>query len=81
MSSGRLEQFCTNDDQFYRYGDVTLTNLRVAFDYFSQNYNTFQGDEPNEFYVRQNADWVKVAKLGSHYEKFSGKRKKKKKHE
>jgi hypothetical protein len=56
------------------YHDVTLTDLRLAFNHFSRHNNTFEGAKPNEFYIRQNTDWVKVVKLSSHYERFSKKK-------
>lgn len=56
------------DGWISQYYDVTLADLRIAFDHFTRNNDTFEGNKANDYYVRRSADWVKVVKVSSRYE-------------
>lgn len=64
------------DGQVAKYRDVTLDDLRGAFDALSQNMNMFEDDKPNTFVIRDEDKWTKAVKVSCEGDvKFLGKEK------
>jgi hypothetical protein len=55
------EQPLVDDCDVYTYHDVTLGDLRSAFEFFSQDNNTFEGVKLNPYYLRK-SEWAKVVR-------------------
>ena len=45
------------------YQDVTLADLRYAFDYFTCMNNIFESDTPNRNFIRKQDQWQKAVKI------------------
>jgi hypothetical protein len=66
------EQAPADDCDVYTYHDVALGDLRSAFEFFSQDNNTFEAVKPNPYYLRK-SKWVKAVKISARNEmKISG---------
>ena len=61
------EQPLVDGCDVYTYHDATLGDLRSAFEFFSQDNNTFEGVKPNPYYLRK-SEWVKAVKISARNE-------------
>jgi hypothetical protein len=60
----------------HEFHDVTLSDLRYAFDFFTKHDRIFESDKENPYYIRHRGQWRKAVKMYCNGDvKYDGKKK------